>query len=86
MDWKLNIQNSGWALILAWFGANLLSQALYMGKFGQPYDAQAMLLSLGTWYWVLLAAELVVWTVLGALLFSRFKERFQAQKPTPEAA
>ena len=36
-----------WMALLAWFCANLLSQSLYMGRYGLPYDAQTMLKGLG---------------------------------------
>lgn len=58
-----------WMILLAWFCANLLSQSLYMGRYGLPYDAQMMLKGLGPLYVPLLLLEGVLWVAgLGWLL------------------
>ena len=74
-----------WAIVLIWFGANLLSQALYLGFYGEPYDANQILKSLGTWYWVCVMIELVIWLIFGSLLVQKFK--FDTSNgPTAESA
>ena len=75
----------GWAIVLIWFGANLLSQALYLGFYGEPYDANQILKSLGTWYWVCVMIELVIWLIFGSLLVQKFKLD-TSNGPTAESA
>jgi len=65
----------GWAAVIIWFSANLLSQAVYMGLHGAPYDAVSLLQSIGAWYWVLFAIEMCVWILFGSLLFHRINEK-----------
>lgn len=60
-------------MVIIWVCANVLSQAAYVGRFGKPYDTSTMLLSIGQWYWILIAIEVVVWIILGVLLGYRFK-------------
>ena len=48
-------------ILAVWFVANLLSQALYMSINGSPYDGVAMLASLGTYYYLILAIEVFLW-------------------------
>jgi len=62
-----------WVIIAIWFGANLLSQAIYIGFNGQPYDANAILSSLGHWYWVCIAIELFIWVALGILVAKKLR-------------
>ncbi len=62
-----------WVIIAIWFGANLLSQAIYIGFNGQPYDANAILSSLGNWYWVCIAIELFIWMALGFLVVKKLR-------------
>ncbi len=62
-----------WFVIFIWFGANLLSQALYLGLNGEPYDANAMLASIGYWYWMVVIIELLVWSLLGTMLIRKIR-------------
>ena len=62
-----------WAAIFIWFGANLLSQAVYLGFNGEPYDANQILLSLGNWYWLCVAIELAIWIIFGTMIVKKFK-------------
>ena len=39
----------------------------------RPYDANHILKSLGTWYWVCVMIELVIWLIFGSLLIQKFK-------------
>jgi len=73
-----------WAVVVIWFSANLLSQALYMGINGGPYDASAMLSSLGAWYWVLLFLELGIWVLFGLLVLTRIKDGKTVRKQREE--
>ena len=68
-----------WVIIAIWFGANLLSQAIYIGFNGQPYDANAILSSLGYWYWVCIAIELFIWIALGFLVIKKLRIKTQEE-------
>ena len=68
-DWEA----FGWSMVIIWVCANVLSQAAYVGRFGKPYDTSTMLLSIGQWYWALIAIEVTVWILLGVLLGYRFR-------------
>ena len=48
-------------ILAVWFVANLLSQVLYISINGTPYDGVAMLTSLGTYYYLILAIEVFLW-------------------------
>ena len=48
-------------ILAVWFVANLLSQVLYISINGNPYDGVAMLTSLGTYYYLILAIEVFLW-------------------------
>ena len=58
----------GWGAVLAWFGGSLLSQAAFIGKYGQPYDATELLTSLGQWSWLIVTIELGIWLTVGVLV------------------
>ena len=62
-----------WVAVVIWFGANLLSQAIYIGFNGEPYNANAILSSLGYWYWVCIAVELLIWGTLGFLVIRKLR-------------
>jgi len=65
----------GWVAIVIWFSANLLSQAFYIGFNGEPYDANAILSSLGNWYWFCLVIELLIWMIFGFLIIHKLRIR-----------
>lgn len=76
--------NLGWAAVVVWFSANLLSQAVYIGFNGVPYDANAMLSGIGGWYWAFVAIELTIWVLLGTLVVQKVRVRI-AEVAVPEA-
>jgi hypothetical protein len=47
---------------------------------GMPYDASALLSSLGSWYWGLVALELGIWVLFGALIAGRLKTRIAVRQ------
>lgn len=51
-------------ILVVWFFANLLSQVVYVAIYGTPYDGVAMLASLGSYYYLILAVELFLWVWL----------------------
>ena len=46
-----------WYGLLVWFAANLLSQSLYMGTYGVPYDAETVIRALGPYYIPILGVD-----------------------------
>ena len=67
-----------WMALVAWFCANLLSQSLYMGRYGLPYDAQLLFEGLGPLYVPLLVAEGLLWLVGAGWLIHRGVHRVTA--------
>ena len=70
----------GWSIVVVWFSANVLSQLIYMRFHGMPYDASALLSSLGGWYWVLLIFELAIWILFGTLVAGRLKTKIAVRQ------
>ena len=62
-------------IVVVWFSANLLSQAIYIGFNGEPYDANAILSGLGYWYWICIGVELFIWVTLGLLVLHKLRLR-----------
>ena len=62
-------------IVVVWFSANLLSQAIYIGFNGEPYDANAILSVLGYWYWICIGVELAIWVTLGLLVMHKLRLR-----------
>ena len=56
---------------LIWFGASILSQALYMGFNGQPYDSMRMIGFLGPFYLLVIVVELIIWALIGLVLVNK---------------
>ncbi|MEE3083222.1 MAG: hypothetical protein VX320_03925 [Candidatus Thermoplasmatota archaeon] len=81
---KSNLKSTGvrlgWSIVVVWFSANVLSQMIYMRFHGMPYDASALLSSLGGWYWALLFIELAIWVLFGALVAGRIKTRIAVRQ------
>ena len=71
--WETLSIRLSWIAVVIWFGANLISQAIYIGFNGVPYDANAILSSLGYWYWVCILVELVIWGALGFLVLRKVR-------------
>ena len=69
--WKVLGIRLSWVIVVIWFSANLLSQAIYIGFNGEPYDANAILSGLGYWYWICIAVELSIWVTLGILVMHK---------------
>ena len=72
----------GWAAVLIWFSANILSQAFFIGIHGAPYDAAAIIVSLGPWSWVIVAIELTIWIIFGLMILQKIKSA-KAKKIIP---
>ena len=56
-----------WLLII-WFSANLLSQSMFIGIHGTPYDGIALLHSLGPVYYLVLFVESMLWAWAAAYI------------------
>ena len=73
--WKVLGVRLSWVIVVVWFSANLLSQAIYIGFNGEPYDANAILSGLGYWYWICIGVELFIWVTLGLLVMHKLRLR-----------
>ena len=70
METNTAVNNGKWALstyfwmsIVVWFCANLLSQAVFMGRFGEPYGRELLDQGLGPMYWALIIIELSIYLI-----------------------
>ena len=64
-----------WMGIVVWFCANLLSQAVFMGKFGEPYGRELLDQGLSPMYWGLIIVELSIYLVGIYILGLKFKQK-----------
>ena len=62
-----------WRLIVVWFCANLLSQTLYIGKYGVPYEADLILTGLGPFAGLIVALEILVWGFISLYFINKWK-------------
>lgn len=69
-DWPAG--NILWFAVMIWFSSSLLSQTAYLAIYGLPYDATALLKSLGPVYYFVLVLELAMWGGLFAMGGYRF--------------
>jgi hypothetical protein len=72
-DWSASMM--GWFAILIWFSASLLSQVAYIASTGMPYEADAMLDSLGSFAWIIIGVEAIAWFMVVALIGSKAIKR-----------
>lgn len=61
-DWPLGTLL--WFAVVVWFSSSLLSQSAFMAVHGLPYDAVAMLKSLGPVYYLVVILELLMWAAI----------------------
>tara|TARA_Y100001970_G_C14102951_1_gene786511 strand:- start:397 stop:663 length:267 start_codon:yes stop_codon:yes gene_type:complete len=64
-----------WMGLVVWFCANLLSQAVFMGKFGEPYGKELLNQGLGPMYWGLIVIELSIYLFGIYVLGSKLKQK-----------
>ncbi|MFB1038287.1 MAG: hypothetical protein QMC50_03615 [Candidatus Poseidoniaceae archaeon] len=56
-----------WYAVLIWFSSSILSQALFIGFYGAPYDAIDLLGGIGPAYIGLILIEVTMWIILAGL-------------------
>jgi len=66
-----------WFAILIWFSSSLLSQALYIGLHGIPYDAVELFGGVGPAYYLLVGIELVMWSLLAGFSITKMSRRMK---------
>ena len=59
--------------VIVWFCANILSQAAFIGKFGEPYGSDLLNQELGPIYWGLVLLELSIYMIGIYVLGSKIK-------------
>ena len=52
-----------WMSLIVWFCANLISQAAFIRKFGEPYGRELLNQELGLVYWGLILVELTIYAI-----------------------
>jgi hypothetical protein len=68
------------SFIFIWVAASVLSQALYIGFHGVPYDSTLIIALMGPWYLLVVILEALVWAILGISILSKMLSTRQ-QKP-----
>lgn len=71
-----------WFAILIWFSSSLLSQALYIGLHGIPYDAVELFGGVGPAYYLIVGIELVMWTLLAGFSITKMSRRMKIKSST----
>ena len=56
-----------WYAVLIWFSSSILSQALFIGFYGIPYDAIDLFEGIGPAYIGLIIIEMTMWVLLAGL-------------------
>lgn len=56
-----------WYAVLIWFSSSILSQALFIGFYGIPYDAIDLFGGIGPAYIGLVLIEITIWILLAGL-------------------
>lgn len=56
-----------WYAVLIWFSSSILSQALFIGFYGIPYDAIDLFGGIGPAYIGLVLIEITMWILLAGL-------------------
>jgi hypothetical protein len=56
-----------WYAVLIWFSSSILSQALFIGFYGVPYDAIDLFGGIGPAYIGLVIIEMTMWITLAGL-------------------
>jgi hypothetical protein len=64
-----------WMSLMVWFCANVISQAAFIGKFGEPYGRELLNQELGPLYWGLVFLELSIYLVGVYVLGSKIKHK-----------
>ena len=82
-DWPAG--NILWFAVMIWFSSSLLSQTAYLAIYGLPYDATALLKSLGPVYYFVLVLELAMWGGLFAMGGYKFYRSRQDPMMNPAA-
>lgn len=80
---KLFSRKMMYSFIFIWFAASVLSQALYIGFHGVPYDSTLIIALMGPWYLLVVILEAIVWAILGMIFLSKMLSTRQ-QKPIPQ--
>lgn len=68
---------------IIWFGASILSQALYMGFNGRPYDSMLLIEFLGPYYLLIIVIELLIWGMIGLVLINKLLKNGIIEEKVP---
>ncbi len=68
------------AAIAIWFGANLMFQAVWMGRHGEPFEAAIMLRAMGPFAVLAIVVELVAWVLILGWMASRISNHVTGRR------
>lgn len=68
-----------WFAVVVWFSSSLLSQALFIGFYGIPYDAIELLSGLGPIYYLIVIVEVLMWILLAGLTVGKVSRRINVK-------
>jgi hypothetical protein len=66
-----------WYAVLIWFSSSILSQALFIGFYGAPYDAIELLGGIGPAYIGLVLIEVAMWVTLAGLSVAKMARKLK---------
>ena len=66
-----------WYVVLIWFSSSILSQALFIGFYGIPYDAIDLLGGIGPAYIGLVIIEMTMWVLLAGLSVTKMVRKLK---------
>ncbi|MDE0557068.1 MAG: hypothetical protein OSB30_01180 [Candidatus Poseidoniaceae archaeon] len=66
-----------WYVVLIWFSSSILSQALFIGFYGTPYDAIDLLGGIGPAYIGLVIIEMTMWVLLAGLSVTKMVRKLK---------
>ena len=66
-----------WYAVLIWFSSSVLSQALFIGFYGVPYDAIDLLGGIGPAYIGLVIIEMTMWITLAGFSVAKMARKLK---------
>ena len=66
-----------WYVVLIWFSSSILSQALFIGFYGIPYDAIDLFEGIGPAYIGLVIIEMAMWALLAGLSVAKMVRKLK---------
>jgi hypothetical protein len=68
-----------WYAVLIWFSSSILSQAIFIGFYGTPYDAIDLFGGIGPAYIGLVIIEMTMWALLAGLSVAKMVRKLKLE-------